>query len=117
MTHVITPVEVEQRIALCLDEMEARTQDYRHLAETAAESEAVYRRKHALTVLGVINSHPRMSVMERNARVDAAVNDDYQAYLMSKAARDSCREALTTLRETLSGLRTLSVNTRELARP
>ncbi len=112
---VLTPHEVEQRISTCLDEMEQRVGDFKDLAEQAAEAEADYRRLHAITALGIINSHPKMTVLERTARLDAATNDALRRFLVAKAARDSCREALTSLRETLSGLRTLSVNTRQLA--
>lgn len=112
---VITPHEVEQRIGRCLNEMEERTGDYERLAREAAEAEAEYRRVHAVTVLAVIARHDKMSLLERTARVDATTTDAHKRYLLAKAARDSCREALTSLRETLSGLRTLSVNTRQLA--
>lgn len=111
---VLTQVEVEERICNVLEALEERTHDFDDLAKQAAEAEADYRRIAALTMLAVIDRHQKMTAQERTARAEATTVDAHRRYLLTRAARDSCRESLVSLREQLNALRTLAANQRAL---
>lgn len=111
-TRPLSQVEVEERIQRVMDEMESATEAYDDIAHEAAEAEADYRRQHAMGVLAVINHGEKMTVGEREARVDLHCADAYKRHLIKTAARNSRREHLQTLRAHLDALRTLNASVR-----
>lgn len=115
--EILTRVEVEMRICRMTDALEERTADYQRLAQAAAEAEAKYRGHHAMCTLAIINgsSDKKMTVDERAARADASSNEEYRAFLIATAARNSCRESLLSIRTNLDALRTLAASIRALS--
>jgi hypothetical protein len=111
-TRPLTQVEVEERIANVIEEMERHTEEYEDVAREAAETEADYRRQSATALLAVIQHGERMTVGERSARADLMCHDLYKAHLVATAARNSKREYLATLRAHLDALRTLNASIR-----
>lgn len=111
-TRPLSQVEVEERILRVIEEMERRAERYEDLANAAANAEADYKRDHALITLAVIQRGEKMTVSEREAHVDAATSDAHRTYLTTQAARNSCREALLSLRGHLDALRTLNASVR-----
>lgn len=111
--RVLSQVEVEERICRVLDALESRTEDFDQLAMTAAELEADYRHEYATTLLAVLNSATEKSTVgERQAKAEALTGRTHRKWLVAQAARNSCRESLTSLREQLNALRTLCANIR-----
>lgn len=109
----LAAVEVEERIQGVMESMEAATEDYDVLLNTAAIAEADYKRDYARAVLAVIeHSETRMTVLEREARVALYSADALRQHLISQAARNACREHLLTLRSHMEALRTLASNIR-----
>jgi hypothetical protein len=111
-TRPLAQAEIEFRIQDVIEEMERATEAYDDIAREAAEAEADYKRQHAMGVLAVINHGDKMTVGEREARVDLHCADAYKKHLIQQAARNSRREHLQTLRAHLDALRTLNASVR-----
>lgn len=111
-TRPLSAVEIELRIQAVIDELESATERFDDLAKHAAEAEADYREAHAICLLEVANTGIKMTVDERNARVDAQTSEEYRVHLITQAARNSAREGLTSMRYHLDALRTLSASVR-----
>lgn len=111
-TRPLSLVEVEERILNVIDAMETASEEYEDLAREAALSEADYKRDVARTKLAVIQHGDKMTVGERDAKVDAMTADAHKQHLLATAARNSKREYLTTLRSHLDALRTLNASIR-----
>lgn len=115
--EILTRVEVESRICAMTDALEERTEDYARLSREAALAEASYRAHHAMVTLAIINgaADKKMTVDERAARADASSSEEYRTYLITTAARNSCRESLLSIRTNLDALRTLAASIRALS--
>ena len=111
-TRPLSQVEVEERIQAVIEAMESTTEDFDAIAKEAAEAEADYKRQHAMGVLAVINHGEKMTAAQRDARIDLHCADVHKRYLVTQAARNSCREHLLTLRAHLDALRTLNASVR-----
>lgn len=111
-TRPLTQVEVESRIAHLVDAMEEATDTFEDLARKSANAEADFRKHSALAIIAQIQHGEKMTVGERTARAEVMSSDDHRAYLIARAARDACREHLTTMREQLNALRTVAANIR-----
>ena len=111
-TRPLSQVEIEERIQSVLDRMESDTEEYDDIAQRAAVAEAHYRREAAMARLAVIQHGEKMTVGERDARVDMMSADAHKDYLITQAARNSKREHLQTLRAHLDALRTLNASVR-----
>lgn len=108
----LAQAEVEERIAAVIESMETWTDSYDLIAQEAAEAEADYRLEAARARLAVIQHGEKMTVGERDARVDVMTTDSHKRHLIKTAARNSAREHLQTLRAHLDALRTLNASIR-----
>jgi hypothetical protein len=108
----LSQVEVEERIQAVIERMETETEEYDDIAREAAEAEADYRYQAAHARLAVIQHGDKMTVGERDARVDVMTKDSHKDHLIKTAARNSKREHLQTLRAHLDSLRTLNASIR-----
>jgi DNA-binding transcriptional ArsR family regulator len=108
----LSQVEIEDRIQAVIQRMEDDTEEYDDIAKAAAEAEADYRRAAAMAKLAVIQHGEKMTVGERDAKVDVMTADAHKAHLITTAARNSKREHLQTLRAHLDALRTLNASVR-----
>lgn len=111
-TRPLSQVEIEDRIQAVIENMEKSTEEYDDLAHDAAVAEADYRKHSAMARLAVIQHGDKMTVGERDARVDVMTADAHKDYLVRTAARNSRREHLQTLRAHLDALRTLNASVR-----
>ena len=111
-TRPLSLVEVEERIQRVMDAMEEETEEFDDIARDAAIAEAEYRRQSAFALLSIIEHGGKMTVGERDARVDAMTAEVHKDHLIRQAARNSKREHLQTLRATLDSLRTLNASVR-----
>jgi hypothetical protein len=111
-TRPLSQVEVEIRIAEVIDAMETHTEEFDDLAEAAAEAEADYKRDAATALVDIASTGMKMTVGERDARVELLSNDSYKAHLVATARRNAKREYLLSLRAHLDALRTLNASIR-----
>jgi hypothetical protein len=111
-TRPLAQAEVEERIQAVIERMESATEEYDDIAREAAEAEADYRLQHGRARLAVIQHGDKMTVGERDARVDVMTTDAHKDHLIKQAARNSKREHLLTLRAHLDSLRTLNASIR-----
>jgi hypothetical protein len=108
----LSQVEVEDRIQDVIERMERDTEEYDDIAKAAAEAEADYRLESGRARLAIIQHGEKMTVGERDARVDVMTHEAHKNYLIRAAARNSKREHLLTLRAHLDSLRTLNASIR-----
>jgi len=111
-TRPLSQVEIEDRIQSVIESMERATEEYDDLAHDAAVAEADYRKHTAMATLAVIQHGEKMTVGERDARVDVMTADAHKDHLIKQAARNSRREHPQTLRAHLDALRTLNASVR-----
>lgn len=111
-TRPLSQVEVEERILAVIAEMETATEAYDDLAKVAAEAEADYKRDAATALIAFSATGMKMTVGERDARVDAQVAEAYKHHLVTQARRNAKREYLQSLRAHLDALRTLNASIR-----
>lgn len=109
---MLTQGQVEAHLEALMVAMEDATESYRDICRRAAEAEADYRRDKSFATIALIEHGTKMTLQEREARVNAHVVDAHKAYLLAAAAKDSGREHLATLRYRQDALRTLSANVR-----
>lgn len=112
----LTPAAVDAEIVYLSELIEQRTDEFREANQRAAESEARYKYRYATTLLAVIGEFhgTRSTVDERNAHVEQRTADEHSAYLISKAAAQSSKEALNSVRTQLDATRTLAANYRHM---
>lgn len=111
-TRPLSQVEVEIRIAQVIEAMETHTEEYDDLATAAAEAEADWKRAVAVATIDIADTGMKMTVGEREARVEMISNDAYRVHLLATARRNAKREYLTSLRAHLDALRTLNASIR-----
>jgi len=111
-TRPLSQVEVEERIQEVIQRMEDETEEYDDIAREAAEAEADYRLESGRARLAVIQHGEKMTVGERDARVDVMTAESHKNHLIRQAARNAKREHLQTLRAHLDSLRTLNASIR-----
>ncbi len=91
--------EIERLIGL----LELRTDEYRVYAVEAAEAEVAYKKAHAIAHLKATGT-----VSEREAEATLAADGELLKRRSAEAVRDSCLEAMRSLRAQLSALQTLA---------
>ena len=109
----LSQVEVEERIQVVIERMERDTEEYDEVAHAAAVAEADYRLESGRAMIALIQHGEKMTVGEREARVNVMTADSHKNYLIRLAARNSKREHLLTLRAHLDSLRTLNASIRQ----
>jgi hypothetical protein len=112
----MNPVEVESEIIRLSSLLEDRVSDFTRVIRQAAESEANWKRDYAIAMIDVIQSHTgtRMTVAEREARVEMMTTDAHRAYLVDTAVAKSVKESLSALDAQINALRTLAANHRHM---
>lgn len=115
----MNPLQVEAEIMRLSSLLEDRVSDFTQAIRAAAEAEAEWKRSFAVAMLDVIESATgsRMTVAEREARVEVMTSDQHRVYLITTATSKAVKEALNALGSQIEALRTLSANHRALARP
>ena len=108
----LTTVEIERRILTLLDALEAETYSYADLSDLAAQAEADYKIKSSKSLVHESASNPKMTIGERQARVEIGCAVELRAWKVSEARRQASKEALLSLRARLDALRSLSANVR-----
>jgi len=88
------------------------SEEYDDLADAAAEAEADFKRAQATATIDIADAGLKMTVGEREARVEMISNDAYRTHLVATARRNAKREYLQTLRAHLDALRTLNASIR-----
>lgn len=107
------PAEVAHSISLMMEQLEELTVVYRDDINRAAKSSSAYKLTWARSMLGVIDgSDRRMTVQEREARVEVASNDARTIAEIDEARAKATREALNSLRVRLDAARSLGANLR-----
>ncbi len=91
--------EIERLIGL----LELRTDEYRVYAVEAAEAEVDYKKSFALALLRADGS-----VAQREAEATLKADEELRKRRAAEAVRDSCLEAMRSLRAQLSALQTLA---------
>lgn len=112
MSRVLTQGQIEDHILAIADQLEEETYEYARLSEIAAEAEADYKRAASSKYVQLATLPTKASVVERQARVDAATEGEFRAWKIAEARRQASREALLSLRARIDALRTLSANVR-----
>lgn len=109
---LLTQGEVEQSILDLSAEIEATTYAYADLSDAAAEAEADYKLSFARATIAIANNSMKMIAQERQARAELASAEELRKWKLSEARRQSCKEALLSLRARLDAMRSLSANLR-----
>lgn len=110
---LLTQGEVERMIVALSGELEDTTYEYAQLSDLAVNAECAYKAKSArLLVTLAADPALKLTAGEKQARVDVNCQDEYHVWKLAEAQRQSCREALLSLRARLDATRTLSANLR-----
>lgn len=114
----LNPHQIDAELVRLSNLLETRAEDYATAVNRAAVADAAYRRLYAESMLSVIDgATSRMSVNEREARVDLLTADAYAAKVMSEATSKSVREAINALRVQIDVARTIAATVRSLTSP
>lgn len=107
------PTAIVFAIAELSDKLEEATEDFAENIERAAISDARFKRVYAEAMLAVIDgSSSRMTVAEREARVEVMVNDQRVISEVHEAQAKATKELLNSLRVRLDSCRSLGANVR-----
>jgi sulfite reductase beta subunit-like hemoprotein len=112
----LNPAAVDAEIVRLMDALEDATETYREANQRAAESEARFKYRYARAYIDTIEERPgrQATATEREARAELETADEHSAYLISKAAAASAKEALSSIRTQIDAVRTLAANHRTL---
>jgi len=108
------PAQVAHEIARLSEMLEERTGEYRDDIEEAAKLSATLKGDYARAMLTVIASSNggRMTVAEKDARVEVEVNNERIIAEVSEAKAKATKAALDSLRVQIDALRSLGANLR-----
>lgn len=112
MNQTLTQGQIETMILRLADELERETYAYADLSDAAAKAEADYKLIHATTTLRLVNYPGKMTVMEKQANIDASCSDHFRTWKIAEARRQSCKELLISIRARLDAQRSLAANVR-----
>ena len=110
--RILAQPEIEQRILDTLAALEEETYAYAQMSDLAAQSEADYKIRAAKALVFESADHPKMTIGERQARVEISCAVELRAWKVAEARRQTSKEALLSLRARLDALRSLSANVR-----
>ncbi|MCJ7725649.1 MAG: hypothetical protein MUP76_04590 [Acidimicrobiia bacterium] len=115
--QMLNPMQVESEIVRLSDLLEDRASDFTVAIRAAAEAEANWKRDYAIAMIQVIESATgtRMTVAEREARVEIMTTDQHRTYLITSATAKSVKESLSALDSQINALRTLAANHRAMS--
>ena len=113
---MLNPQQVEAEIIRLSNMLEDRVSDFTRVIRAAAVAEAEYKRSFAVAMIQVIESHTgtRMTVAEREARVELLTADNHRDYLVAQAVAKSVKESLNALDSQIRALQTLAANHRHM---
>lgn len=112
----LNPQQVEIEIIRLSELLETRVSDYTGAIRAAAIAEADWKRAFAVAMIQVIESSTgtRMTVAEREARVELLTSDAHRTYLITGATAKSVKESLNALDSQIRALQTLAANHRHM---
>lgn len=115
----LDPSRVEPELTRLCNLLEERAGDYSTAVTRAAVADATFRRHYAQAMLAVIDASDgkRMTVQEREARVDLSCADEYAAKAMTEATSKSVRAAMDAIRVQIDVARTIAATVRQLTGP
>ena len=94
--EMINPTDMDAEIIRLSEMLEERVEDFAQASSAAAEAEAHYKFRFARTMLDVINNASgKMTVQEREAKVDVAVQQEHRDFLTTREAAKSCANRST----------------------
>lgn len=108
---LLTQGEIESAIVALSDELETQTYLYAQLSEEAARAEADYKYQSGRLLIAVA-AQGKVTVQERQARVDTQCHDLFATWRVAEARRQACKEALLSLRARMDAQRSLAANVR-----
>lgn len=109
---LLTQGDIEHSIIALSDQLEEQTYLYAQLSDEAAEAEADYKLEAGRLLIGIASSGAKMTAQERQARVDVNCSDSFRSWKLAEARRQSCKEALLSLRGRMDAQRSLAANVR-----
>lgn len=112
--RLLTQGEIEASILQIDGALDTATHEFADLSEAAARAEADYKQAAATEMVRLANSDRKMTVSEREARVDQLTADEFAIYRIADARVRAAREGLHSYRARLDALRTISANIRSL---
>lgn len=112
MITALSQAQIEHGIVALSDQLEEQTYMYAQLSDEAAEAEADYKLAAGKGLISLVASGSKMTAQERQARVDVGCSDAFRAWKLAEARRQSCKEALLSLRARMDAQRSLAANVR-----
>lgn len=109
---LLTQGDIEHSIVALSDQLEEQTYMYAQLSDEAAEAEADYKLEAGRLLIGIASSGVKMTAPERQARVDVGCSESFRSWKLAEARRQSCKEALLSLRARIDAQRSLAANVR-----
>lgn len=110
--RLLTQGDIERNIIALSDQLEEQTYMYSRLSDEAAEAEADYKLEAGRQLIGLIASGSKMTAQEKQARVDVGCSQTFRDWKIAEARRQSCKEALLSLRARIDAQRSLAANVR-----
>lgn len=108
----MTRHELEEKIMSCIDELRQACVDYEFAGRDAALKDSEYRKAKAKAFLVNCGDGTKLTVAEKEARVDKACDDERLAAGLAEALRDSQREKVRSLQNELTAWQSLAANLR-----
>lgn len=110
--RLLTQADIEFGIVSLSDQLEEQTHLYSQLSDEAAEAEADYKLEAGRMLIGLVHNETKMTAQERQARVDVASSVRYRSWKLAEARRQSCKEAMLSVRARMDAQRSLAANVR-----
>ncbi len=114
---LLTPVHIEREIMRLSNLMDEGTEEYRGLAQDAAELEQDYKVKYAKARIDRRTQEGygpggRVTADEAEDHAIVACHGELLQYLVAQAIAEACREKQRSIRSQLDALRSLNANVR-----
>ena len=109
---LLTQGDIEHSIVALSDQLEEQTYIYAQLSDEAANAEADYKLQAGKQLITLVASGAKMTAQERQARADVGCAEAFRAWKLAEARRQSCKEALLSLRARMDAQRSLAANVR-----
>jgi hypothetical protein len=110
--RLLTQGDIERGIIALSDQLEEQTYLYAQLSDLAAECEADFKLEAGKQLIGLVASGSKMTAQEKQARVDVGCAQTFRNWKLAEARRQSCKEALLSLRARIDAQRSLAANVR-----
>jgi len=110
--RLLTQGDIEHSIVALSDQLEEQTYLYSQLSDHAAEAEADFKLEAGKQLIHLVATGAKMTAQEKQARVDVGCSQAFRTWKIAEARRQSCKEALLTLRARMDAQRSLAANVR-----